>query len=108
MEKIEKIVYDIKATPTFFQKLESIKNYYEETFLNNEIIEVLYSEIDDCIEVMKIFPYINASTILLENAKFRRCMVQSYIIVYEIDEDNRVVYLNNIYHHLEDYLSYYG
>lgn len=60
-------------------------------------------------KTLSAFPNLKLIMNILEDgSEIRRYTLKNHVIIYEVDERNEIVYLNRIYHQLEDYLSHYS
>ncbi|WP_370872519.1 type II toxin-antitoxin system RelE/ParE family toxin [Breznakia pachnodae] len=96
-------------TYSFWKDADKITDYYIDNFKNDRLFEQLYYEIKECVKTLSAFPNLKLIMNILEDgSEIRRYTLKNHVIIYEVDERNEIVYLNRIYHQLEDYLSHYS
>ena len=94
MQKEKNKNYTIKYAEWFWKEVDEITkflstNYYESTSYN--FLDKLLTRID----YIEIFPYMYVE--YKKNNKYRKRVVDNYILFYTIDRKNKIVYAVHIY-----------
>ena len=100
-------MYAVEYTASAEADLDSIVDYLAFHLCNPPAAQALLDSIDDAIdcftETPDIFPLCNDDR--LAELGYHKAAVRSYIMVYEIDDENYVVRVLRFFHESENYLN---
>ena len=100
--------YDIILTKSAKENLTEIYSYISQNLKEPSVANKLMQRIEKSIFNLERLPYIHQKIhIKLGNKKYRRLIVGNYIILYKIDESNKIVYISNVIYGKKDYLKYF-
>lgn len=99
--------YNVELTDEFLEGAEEIFDYISNTLENVEASDRLRDKIIDNVLLLEKSPkmYTEIDNIDRAERKYRRMVVNNYVILYTIDEDERIVYIAHIYYSGSDYLD---
>lgn len=83
--------------------IDYISNILYNEIAANKLVEMINKQI----EILKDFPYLNTEINLLDDLgkKYRRIIVKNYVVLYTIDEENKNIYISNIFYGKSNYLK---
>ena len=99
--------YKLNFTKEFLQELEKICTYISFN-LNNPIASLnLRKEIIKNSNLLKRFPnmFPKIKNINRVKYKYRRIVINNYIILYTIDDENKIIYYAHIYYNESNYMK---
>ena len=97
--------YKIITTDAFEKELEHIYNYTN-YFLQEPIVaKRIYNKIIDGIYSLRYFPQRGLKVKEYNNTELRRIIIKNYIILYDIDEKNKKVFIHKILYNKRNYLK---
>lgn len=91
-------IYSIEFTDVFNRNLMKIINV-------NEQSKFLIQEVDKIKERLDLFPYCYPLYVSSVKEEFRKIILKWYIVLYGIDEENRKIYIYNIFYQTENWQS---
>lgn len=96
--------FKILTTKNFEKELENLLHYIsfflKETFISKKI----YNDILFQISTLSTFPYRNPKY-HLGNSKLRKLLFSNYVIIYEINDSQKEIYILHIFHKKQHYLN---
>lgn len=102
------MAYKIKGTTEYIHESENIFYYIENNLKAPMASNRLRQKIKNNISLLKgspkLFRKIKIDSRL--EGQYRRIVVNNYIILYTIDETNKVVYISHIYYNKRNYIDY--
>ena len=83
--------YNFHLTPLAEQDMETALAYITETLCNRKAAIDLLDKIEHAIETIREFPYSAADckSFLVTNDTIRHILVDNYVLIYEINEDEK-------------------
>lgn len=99
--------YKIVFTNDCIQEMDDIYNYISKKLYSSNSAKSLMKKIDDTINDLKIMPekYFVIKKYDELNLEYRRIVVNKYIILYTISEQNNTIYIVHMYYAGENYLD---
>lgn len=97
------INYEVKMNKLAIKDLHNIK-FYLDGFDPSIFIALTY-EIDGLIESLKYQPYMYATFKKRHNKQYRKAIIRNYVVVYDVDDVSKQVYIDRIFHGSEDYMK---
>ncbi len=98
-------MYKLILTSALHEELGSILIYISNN-LNNPVAATNFlNEVEKCYEHLKSNPkiYEHCADERLRILGYRRAVIKNYILIYRIDEENKVVYILHIIYGKRDY-----
>lgn len=97
--------YSVEYLPVARKDLIDIVKYVSETLKNPHAAESLAEEIVRRIESLQEMPYRSPVLIPIKSLKheYRKLIVKNYLILYWVDEANRIVTVARIIYYRRDY-----
>ncbi len=99
--------YSIMITPTAKREMNRIYEYLSEELGLKIATKNLMRQVEGTINILKYAPQIYAQiekSYSLE-MKYRRIVIKNYVVLYTIDEENKIVYISHMYYKKRNYLS---
>ena len=97
--------YKIIITKEAKRTLKEINKYISFRFLECNIAKKLINKIKKSINNLKQSPYMYMEIKTKFNSKkYRRIVTKNYIILYRVNEKEKIIYINRIIHSRRDYL----
>ena len=86
-------MFNYKFTPLAVEDIDSALTYISAQLLNKKAATDLLTEIGKTIERICEFPYsfADCSYFLITNDKIRHAIINNYVLVYEISEENNQI-----------------
>ena len=99
--------YNVELTDEFLECAEEIFDYISNTLKNIDASYRLREKIMDNVLLLESSPKMFTEIDNTDKAKrkYRRMIVNNYVILYTIDEDEKIVYVAHIYYGGRDYLD---
>ena len=102
-------IYQVIFMPTVLREIREIYNYitYElyAEIAAKRLIQLVEIEISKLVYAPKIHRIIDKYDEV--KRKYRRIVVKNYIILYTVDEENRIVYISHMYYGKRNYFKKY-
>ena len=102
--------YRVIITPTALREMYRIYDYILSDLYADTAAEELMALVEEKVQNLKYAPRIYAEIEKIDELRrrYRRIVVNNYIILYTIDEDNDVVYVAHMYYGSSNYLNDYS
>ena len=99
--------YNVELTDEFLECSEEIFDYITNTLKNNEASERLREKIMDNVLLLENSPkmYTEIDNTDRAERKYRRMIVNNYVILYTIDENEKIVYVAHMYYDGQNYMD---
>ena len=97
--------YILRSTQLFDNSISDIKEYLESLQKDVKRIKNIIKYIYDKIYSLRTFPYRYPLLGFRNKLEFRKFIIQKYVVLYTIDEQNSIIWLHIIYscrQHVED------
>ena len=100
--------YEIIIIPVAIREINRIYEYISKDLYAERAAEKLMKQVE--VEIQRL-EYAPRSNIKIEKTddlhrKYRRIVIKNYVILYTIDDYNRIVYVSHMYYGRRDYLNY--
>lgn len=88
-------------------QLDALQEYADSRYFSKRLMQ-LDDEFERCFERLRKTPYFyqQCTQPKLETKKYRRAIVQDFIIVYQVDDENLVVNIIAAFHGRQNYAAY--
>jgi len=102
----EKELYEIKFTEDSVEEIREIYKYISETLIAENTAKKWMKKIKDVIMNLAYSPRLYMKIDKKDRRKryFRRIVIDNYVILYCIDEDEKIVYVSHMYYGRKNYL----
>ena len=99
--------YNVELTDEFLECSEEIFDYITNTLKNKEASDRLRDKIIDNVLLLENSPkmYTEIDNTDRAERKYRKMVVNNYVILYTIDEDERIVYVAHMYYDGQNYMD---
>ena len=99
--------YKVIITPTAYKEIDKIYDYITDDLYAENAAKRLMNKVEQEIQRLKDSPKIYAEIEKFDELKrvYRRIVVNNYVILYTIDEDNEVVFVSHMYYGGRNYLE---
>ena len=99
--------YRVIITPTAYKEIAKIYDYITDDLYAENAAKRLMNKVEQEIQKLKDSPKIYAKIEKIDELKrvYRRIVVNNYVILYTIDEDNEVVFVSHMYYGGKNYLE---
>lgn len=99
--------YKVIITPTAYKEISKIYDYITEELSAENAAKRLMEKVEKEVQRLKRAPQIYAEIRKFDELKrnYRRIVINNYIILYTIDEDNSIVYISHMYYGRRNYLN---
>lgn len=98
-------MYKLEILPTAKEDMVDIVRYISRELKNPEAAGRLAEELFEAMENVKVFPYSNPVHVPIRPLQFeyRKLMVKNYMLLYRVDERNRVITIARAVYSKRDY-----
>ena len=99
--------YNIKLTEEFLTEVENICNYISVDLNANDAANRLREKVIYNILLLENSPRMFAKIEKIDKVKrkYRKIVIKNYVILYTIDEENKIVYVAHIYYSGRNYID---
>lgn len=99
--------YKIIITPTAYKEINKIYDYITEELYAKSAAKRLMEKVENEVQKLKYAPKIHTEIEKYDELKrnYRRIVINNFIILYTIDENNMVVYISHMYYGGRDYTN---
>ena len=101
------IKYKVIITPTAYREMDRIYEYIAEVLFAKDAAKRLMQQVEEKIKKLEISPKIYEEVEKFDELKkrYRKIVIENFIVLYTIDEENNIVYVSNMYYGKKDYLK---
>ena len=101
------IKYKVIITPTAYKEINRIYDYILIDLYAEKAAKKLMRKVEEIIQLLKYSPKIYAEIEKFDELKkqYRRIIIKNFVILYTIDEYNKVVYISHMYYSGRNYLN---
>lgn len=99
--------YKVIITPTAYREIDRIYYYISENLYAENAARDLIKEIEEKLQRLKDTPKIHTEIEKFDELKnrYRRITIKNFIILYTIDEQNKVICISHMYYGKQNYLK---
>lgn len=99
--------YDIIITPTAYKEINKIYDYITENLYAENAAKRLMRRIEQKIQELQYNPRIHRKVQIFDRLKrrYRKIVINDYIILYTIDECNKIVFISHMYYSGRNYMN---
>lgn len=99
--------YNIKLTEEFLNEIEDICSYISVSLNANDAANELRKKVMHNILLLENLPRMFAEIEKIDKVKrrYRKIVINNYVILYTIDEKNKIVYIAHIYYSGRNYID---
>lgn len=99
--------YKVIITPTAYKEMNRIYDYITEELYAKNAAKRLMEKVEEEIQRLKHAPKIYTEIEKVDELKrkYRRIVINNYIVLYTIDEDNMVVFVSHMYYGGRNYID---
>lgn len=99
--------YKVKFTEKCLEDIEEMCQYIAEKLKEEDVANEFRRKIKDSVKNLSTFPQMYAKTEKFDRVKrnYRKISIDNYVLLYTIDEENKVVYLSHMYYEGRNYLE---
>lgn len=100
--------YNIIVTETCQKEIKQIYDYISNNLYADKAAKRLMGKVEKSIKDLKHFPYIHSMIkSKYKNVKenYRRMIINNYVILYLIDEDEKNIYISHMFYSKSNYLK---
>lgn len=101
--------YNIIIVPTAIKEINKIYEYIADDLYAEKATTILMNKIEKAINELTYAPKIHMEIEKINELrkKYRRIVIQNYMILYTIDDYSRTVYVSHVYYKRRNYLDLY-
>lgn len=98
--------YKVQLTAEFLEEIDDICYYISKKLKVKNASNRLRKRVIDSILLLEESPqiYMEISKVGREEKRYRRIVINNYIVLYTIDENDKVIYIAHIYYSGRNYL----
>ena len=99
--------YKVIITPTAYKEINKIYDYITDDLYAENAAKRLMNKVEQEVQRLKDTPKIHTEIEKFDELKriYRRIVVDNYVILYTIDEDNEVVFVSHMYYGGRNYMN---
>ena len=99
--------YKILVSETYHRDLKDIIHYISHNLDAPFTASDLLDEIESTVSGLSTMPYLYGlvDNSYLRHKKFRKCLVNNYIIFYKVHEENKTVMVHRIFHSRQNWID---
>lgn len=99
--------YDVVASEYFKEEVETICKYFASNFKSTHILHKFNRKIQNSINTLKYFPkmYTKVDKKDKSGRYFRRIILNNFIILYTIINENSIIFISRIFYGKMDYFN---
>lgn len=98
--------YLIKITDECYEEMKQIYDYIANSLKANnlavKLLKTVKIKIGKLIQMPKLYPIINKQN--RAKLEYRRIVVRNYVILYTVDDNQKIVYISHMYFKRKKYL----
>ena len=102
------MIYEIKITSSAIRGWDGIFDYIVNILGNRQAALDLAKEIEACYKKIKNHPFMYeyCNDVRLKQWGYRKAIIKNYILVYRVDDKNKIVYILRIFYGRQNYIDY--
>ncbi|MCL2342022.1 MAG: type II toxin-antitoxin system RelE/ParE family toxin [Firmicutes bacterium] len=99
--------FEVIMTDECDNELDKICNYIRQDLFANMACNSMLEEIMNTIDILEHSPFIYPKVIRYKplDKEYRKFTIKHYVIIYDVDEKENIVYLDHIYYGGSDYIN---
>lgn len=99
--------YDIIITPTAYKEINKIYDYITENLYAENAAKRLMRKVEEKVQQLKYAPGIHIRIEKMDELKrnYRKIVINNFIILYTIDDINKVVFISHMYYCGRNYID---
>lgn len=99
--------YKVIITPRAFREINKIYDYISGDLYAEKAAKRLMEKVEEEVQRLKYAPEIHTQIEKYDDLKrkYRRIVIKNYVILYTIDEENKIVYVSHMYYGRRNYLD---
>ena len=99
--------YKLIITPTAYEEMIEIYDYISKKLYAENAAKKLMKKVEEKIERLKYTPKLYAKIEKIDKLRrnYRRIIINNYIILYTIDEENNTVFISHMYYGRRNYID---
>lgn len=99
--------YKVIITPTAYKEMKKIYDYIIDDLYAVSAAKELLQKVEEKIQRLKYAPIIHSRIEKYDELKrnYRRIVIKKYVILYTIDEKNKIVFVSHMYYSRRNYIS---
>lgn len=99
--------YKVIITPTAYNEINNIYDYITINLYAEEAAKNLMKKVEEKIQNLKISPKMYNEIEKIDEVKrtYRRLVINNYVILYTIDENNYTVFVSHMYYGGTNYME---
>ncbi|MCI8700358.1 MAG: type II toxin-antitoxin system RelE/ParE family toxin [Clostridia bacterium] len=100
--------YKVIITPTAYKEIRKIYDYIAEELYAGNAAKRLMKKIEEQVHLLKHAPKIHTEIGKIDELKrnYRKIVINNYVILYTIDDNNMIVYISHMYYSGKNYIDY--
>lgn len=99
--------YKVVITPTAYNEIDSIYNYITMNLYAEKAAKKLMNKVEEKVQKLKYSPKMYNEIRKIDELKkiYRRIVIDNYVILYTIDENNNTVFVSHMYYGGTNYMN---
>ncbi len=99
------MAYKVKRTNAFDRDLDAVIGYIALSLENKPAAASLLNDIEKCYGELERMPLMYAACHdpYLRELGYRKAVIHNYILIYKVNEDEKIVYIMRLFHGRQDY-----
>ncbi len=99
--------YKVIITPTAYKEINKIYDYITEELYAENAAKRLMKKVEEEVQRLKYAPQIYTEIEKYDELKrnYRRIVINNYVILYTIDEENKIVFVSHMYYGRRNYID---
>ena len=99
--------YKVAITSTAFREMRRIYEYISEDLYAKKAAKKLIQNLEEALSKLKYMPQIYPKIEQLDDLQtnYRRIVIKNFVVLYTIDEENKIVYISHMYYGKRNYLK---
>ena len=100
--------YKVIITPTAYKEMKKIYYYITENLHAEKAAKKLMQKVEHELIKLKSIPKAHMKIRKIDELKrsYRRIVIKNYVLLYTVDEENKVVFVSHMYYGRRDYINY--
>lgn len=99
--------YKVIITPIAYKEISKIYEYIAEELYATKAAQNLMQKVEKHIQVLRYSPRMYPKIRKIDNLRrrYRRIVINNYIILYTIDEQKKIVFISHMYYGGKNYID---